>query len=198
MKDSAMNETGNNIKRKYYIKMAISWILVIAWAMVIFYLSSRTAVQSTVQSRKVISVFSFLLNFGVFDEETLTNIDGIVRECAHGVEYFILGALLFNALYICLNFRKQEEKLLFAETGIDCSDRFRALNCIICSLVIATLYALSDEIHQIYVPGRSCQLLDLIIDISGSLLGILLIWVFYFIREKRKERRLSLRSHRVI
>ena len=35
------------------------------------------------------------------------------------------------------------------------------------------LYSISDEIHQIFVPGRSCELLDVFIDTCGSLIGII-------------------------
>lgn len=37
---------------------------------------------------------------------------------------------------------------------------------------LTALYALSDEIHQLYVPGRAFQLSDLALDISGAALGI--------------------------
>lgn len=43
------------------------------------------------------------------------------------------------------------------------------------SSVICLAYAVSDEIHQYFVPGRSCELRDVFIDFSGSVLGIILI-----------------------
>ena len=183
--DLEFNESNKSI----CIKIAISWVLVVIWAVVIYYLSSRTAVESTVQSRNVIGLFANLLGKVIPDEETATYIDGIVRECAHGVEYFILGGLLYNALFICLNYRRQKEMLLTAETGIEVIDRFRAFKCIVCALVISSFYALSDEIHQLSVPGRSCQLLDLGIDMAGSLLGILLVFIIYHIFKHKNNGR---------
>ena len=38
---------------------------------------------------------------------------------------------------------------------------------------LSALYALSDEIHQLFVPGRSFQLLDLALDIGGGLIGLM-------------------------
>lgn len=37
--------------------------------------------------------------------------------------------------------------------------------------LMASLYGCSDEIHQLFVPGRSADLLDLLADSAGALLG---------------------------
>ena len=39
------------------------------------------------------------------------------------------------------------------------------------AVLIATVYGLSDEVHQWFVPGRSADPLDLAADFVGSLLG---------------------------
>ncbi len=39
---------------------------------------------------------------------------------------------------------------------------------ILITVLICFLYAVSDEIHQYFVPGRACRMLDVIIDTSGS------------------------------
>ena len=41
------------------------------------------------------------------------------------------------------------------------------------SLPIASLYAITDEVHQRFVPGRSCQAADWAIDTAGAALGLL-------------------------
>jgi VanZ family protein len=38
---------------------------------------------------------------------------------------------------------------------------------------VAVLYGASDEIHQSYVPGRTCDPVDLIVDIAGASLALL-------------------------
>jgi VanZ family protein len=37
-------------------------------------------------------------------------------------------------------------------------------------IVFAGLYGISDEIHQLFVPNRSFELLDILSDISGAAL----------------------------
>lgn len=56
-------------------------------------------------------------------------------------------------------------------------------------LLFCLLYAVSDEIHQLFVPGRACEIRDMLIDFSGSFLGSLLIFGIAFIIGKRKQRR---------
>lgn len=170
------------------LKLAVSWILVIIWASIIFNLSSKSAPESTVQSQGLITTVVGFFGQVIDGEEEMLQIDGIVRETAHGIEYFIFGALVFNALYICLNYRKQEEMLLTAETGIEVIDRFRAINCIICAILISSIYALSDEIHQISVPGRAFQLMDLFIDMIGAIIGIICLYMFFKSRENKRKK----------
>ena len=59
---------------------------------------------------------------------------------------------------------------------------------IIVSLVIGIIYAASDEIHQSFVPGRSPQITDVMIDTMGVLLGILLVMLCLNIFSKIKQR----------
>lgn len=155
----------------------------IIWAAVIFYLSSKTAPESTVQSQTIITSVAGSFGKYIEDLETLSYIDGIFRETAHGIEYCILAMLLFNALFLCVNYRHQEEILLTAETGVECTDKYRIFNCIVCCVLVCTIYALSDEIHQIPIPGRAFQLMDLLIDFAGILLGTA-IMVIKMVRHK--------------
>ena len=46
--------------------------------------------------------------------------------------------------------------------------------------VVGTLYAASDEIHQLFVPGRSGQLRDVLLDSAGVAAGILLAWMITY------------------
>ena len=45
------------------------------------------------------------------------------------------------------------------------------------SFLVGLLYAVSDEIHQLYVPGREASLHDVGIDAAGVLLALLLVWL---------------------
>lgn len=87
---------------------------------------------------------------------SLSTIIFLVRKTAHFTEYAILGALFY------LNFR-QLQKLNSRPKKI------------LLPIVFSFLYACTDEIHQIFVPGRSAQFRDVLIDTLGASFGCLLI-----------------------
>ena len=91
----------------------------------------------------------------IFNINNLELLSFMVRKIAHFSEYLILGILIYN---YCLKFNL--------------------------STLICLLYAISDEVHQIFIPGRSCQIRDIIIDLLGALCGILIIYLY----NKRKTR----------
>lgn len=44
---------------------------------------------------------------------------------------------------------------------------------ILIAISIAVIFAISDEVHQLFVPGRGGQIKDVIIDSAGALVGII-------------------------
>lgn len=42
------------------------------------------------------------------------------------------------------------------------------------TVLIASIYGLLDELHQMFVPGRSAEFLDWLADFSGSLVAVLI------------------------
>jgi hypothetical protein len=56
---------------------------------------------------------------------------------------------------------------------------FTYVKILIITLVFTAFYGLSDELHQLFVPGRSCSLFDLIIDFTGSCLGSLIGGLYF-------------------
>jgi len=71
--------------------------------------------------------------------------DLVLRKLAHAAEFAVLGALLLRALA--------------AEWA---------------ALALGIAYAASDELHQVFVPGRRGSLLDVLIDAVGVALGVAL------------------------
>ena len=57
------------------------------------------------------------------------------------------------------------------------------------AFVISALYSVSDEIHQLFVPGRSGEVRDVLIDSVGAAVGCLIIYLFYHIYKKQKSSR---------
>lgn len=133
-------------------KLAILfWILSAICFGIIFYFSSRTADDSSEQS-------SFILNLlmKIFGTGALS--DFIIRKCAHFLEY-VGTCLLINCAWL---FTKGERKMLL-------------------SIACASLYAITDEVHQIFVDGRSCEFRDWTIDTGGAILGAIAFLVIFSI-----------------
>lgn len=126
---------------KNKIKTVISWILVFICMAVIFWLSSRIADESSQQS-------GFFLQWLIdkFGDNFFT--DFVVRKTAHFLEFTGL-CLLFN---IALWQTKQRKMPVL-------------------SVIFTSLYAATDEIHQLFVEGRSCQFTDWLLDTSGAMAG---------------------------
>jgi VanZ family protein len=81
------------------------------------------------------------------------HLNNIFRKTAHFLIYLILGILMLYAFKV--NFKI-------------------SLKLTIIAIIICIAYAGSDEIHQIYIQGRGAHLTDVLIDSSGSIVGILL------------------------
>ena len=56
-------------------------------------------------------------------------------------------------------------------------------------LIPCILYAVSDEIHQYFVPERACRVFDIFVDSAGSLTGILIFILLIAIIRKCTEKR---------
>ena len=55
------------------------------------------------------------------------------------------------------------------------------------AIAIAVVYAGTDELHQMFVPGRSAQLSDLVADGLGVIVGASLCWLWGVIARPRPE-----------
>lgn len=121
-----------------------STVLVAIWMIIIFLMSSFDATESTNQSNFIVNIIT-----NIFKIENIELLSFIIRKLAHFTEYLILGFLTINML----NKNDISKKYLL-------------------SILICIIYATSDEIHQIFVPGRACQLVDVTIDFIGALTGI--------------------------
>ena len=136
------------------MKKKYKLILVIIWMIFIFIMSVFDSNESANQSNLFVNFISKL-----FDITNIQMLSFIVRKLAHFTEYLILGILVSNWLS---NYNSR----LY-------------LNIIICAI-----YAISDEVHQLFVPGRSCEVRDMLIDIFGAIAGILL---FTILSKKNKN-----------
>lgn len=155
----------NNKKEinKKQIGIIFSYIVVLLWMVLIFSLSSQVAEQSASLSTGVTEVIMRVV------KKIAPSIDfdiskHIVRKNAHFFVYLILGMLVINAL-------KKSDVV-----------RYKYI-----ALLICVLYAISDEVHQIFVPGREPGVKDVLIDSAGAGIGILIYFYIYGIVNLKKH-----------
>ncbi|MGE5472672.1 MAG: VanZ family protein [Ignavibacteriales bacterium] len=133
-------------------RVIIYWFLAIIWMSIIFQFSSKPAIQSDTQSLFVIQEINRIANNFGFKGEFLNNgWNYFIRKIAHTLEYAVLGMLLCLAL---------------SSTGIKDKKLF------LYSILICLIYAVTDEIHQAFVPGRAAKVTDVLIDTFGGFIGI--------------------------
>ena len=58
---------------------------------------------------------------------------------------------------------------------------------IIISICFVLLYACSDEVHQLFVPDRSGEVLDVLLDTIGGSLGVYILYFYYRYRRMKYE-----------
>ena len=92
--------------------------------------------------------------------------DFLIRKAAHTTEYFLLAVLILNAIFL------SRQKLMPFLT-----------------FFITLLFAVGDEIHQHFVPGRACQIRDILIDSAGALAGILFCMAVAAVYKQLKKRK---------
>ncbi len=131
------------------IKAGFCWILTAVCMIVIFWLSSRTAEESAAQSGAILQWF-----INHFGDNGFT--DFIIRKSAHCLEFAGL-CLLFNLS-------------LFKTKKVPCP---------VLSVIFSSLYAVTDEFHQKFVAGRSCELRDWAIDTAGSIAGAICFMIIF-------------------
>ena len=85
----------------------------------------------------------------------------LFRKCAHMAEFSILALLLWQA--IRHTHITAQRGWLWSQAGL--------------VLALVLLYAASDEIHQTFIPGRTGQLSDVMVDTAGGAIGLAMLWL---------------------
>ena len=148
--------------KKIVLKISI-WIPVILMGRAIFGFSGQNGEQSGGLSSKIASIIVDRADkAGIIDIDEagkqilIDKMQYPIRKCAHMTEYAIFAALTFIALYY---------------------DGIRKRMTYIWAVIIAFLFACTDEFHQLFVPGRSGQFTDVCIDTIGACIGMLIIFL---------------------
>ena len=103
----------------------------------------------------------FLFSSQPGEESSKISNDLIIRKLGHFSEYMTLGFFIGN-----------NKKKDFKKT-------------VILSFLFSVIYASTDEFHQTFVVGRDGNIVDVLIDSIGSLVGILLSSILYFLVMKK-------------
>ena len=156
---------------KLLIKRIILGIFILITCWNIFYLSSESGDESDETAGGFVDfICSIMPQFKGYSEEELNKVKNevvipVIRKCAHLEEFTALG---FFTMWFLSTYKRRHYQM-----GL-------------CTCLLGLLYAISDEIHQGFSPGRSPKVEDVWIDFLGVLIGTLLILLCIKIREKHK------------
>lgn len=139
--------------------VAVSWVAVAVWACFIFFMSSNTSTGLN----EGLGIFSSIYRAMQDVQASILGPDAdVLSSIAHFCEYTVFGALLANALRCHMPLRRA---------------------CLV-AIACASLYGVSDEFHQLLVPGRMCDPVDWMVDTAGATLGS---GIFYAVQRKRRR-----------
>ena len=146
---------------KDIVLFVIFLILVVFWMGVIFKFSSANGEKSTGTSRSSLEKIITLFNKNI-DKERLDEIvikyDVVLRKFTHFSGYLVGGVLLYY-MYFYLN-KLVTYKLKYIKMY---------------SVVTGSIYAMTDELHQHFVSGRSGEIKDVVLDTSGVIMGVVIV-----------------------
>ncbi len=151
-----MNLRGEEMKIKAWRVLFL--VLTLAVMIIIFAFSSQSADLSGDLSEGVTrSILPFLEGAS---PEVVERFNHIIRKCAHAFIYALLGCF---AAGFSLTYRDGKRSvLLLAAAG----------------WLFAVLYAGSDELHQMFVPGRGPAISDVLLDSCGAAVGAAAAWLW--------------------
>ena len=147
------------VDRRYHWKTRIkNWLPVCAWLSLIFFFSTDQFSSANTEQ-----IFGFLSSWLLpeISIENIPPIHGAMRKIGHWSEYLVLAVLILRALR--------------NETG-----KKWELRHAVHTLVFIILYALSDELHQAFVPSRTASFGDAMIDVLGGICAI--FWTYWYCR----------------
>ena len=133
------------------------WLPALIWLGVIFLAS--TDLMSAEHTSRFLGPFLRWLKPDV-TADAIAKVQLFLRKVAHLTEYAILAALLWRAVYRGTNLKT------------------RMSTVFVTASVVSILIAASDEFHQSFVSSRTASAGDVLIDMIGAIIGLMLGWSF--------------------
>jgi len=130
------------------------WLPILLWMAIIF--AGSSDLMSAEHTSRIIVPFLRWL-FPTIPPITLIRAEFFIRKAGHVSEYAVLAVLLYRAVVHTVF---QSRRVLSAAVV----------------LLLCGAYAATDEFHQSFVPSRSASVRDVMIDLCGATLAVLLYW----------------------
>lgn len=137
------------------MRKIFSVVLVAVWMSIIFYLSSQSGYESHQTSKIIVQKVYKHVETRLYRRIDIEKINFYFRKNAHFAEFALLALLIY---FLLKSYNLKHKAFL--------------------SFIICLIFALSDEMHQMFTPNRSPSIIDVFIDISGSLLMLTVIYTF--------------------
>ena len=134
---------------KFFLKY---WLPLLIWLGVIYV--GSTSVMSAEHTSRYIVPFLLWLKPGM-SPPAIWTILVVARKCAHVTEYAVLAFLLWRA-FGNIQVLRTKTLMVFGAVLLGCA-----------------LFAASDEFHQTFVKSRTPSVRDVLLDVTGALLGLL-------------------------
>ena len=155
------------MKTKNYINI----LFIIVWMLVIFNFSNQQGTSSSgLSDRITIKIAQIITQNKLTEDEKeqiINKYSFIIRKTAHFIAYFILGFLTIILTTDLYSYNKKT--FLF-------------------TLLFNFLYASTDEIHQLFINGRNGSFLDVLLDTTGALTAISLVFLINYINRRIKTK----------
>lgn len=139
------------------------WLVVGIYMGIIFYLSHQPATSSNELSTEITVLITDTVSQLTKNESfSIAEWNHLLRKNTHFFAYMGLALLTWKAV----------------------SQHIRNKKTYLIAWGIATLYAMSDEYHQLFVPGRGGQWSDVVLDSAGAATGLLVLFIVRYMSQK--------------
>ena len=158
--------------KKTYLKN-IFMIISIIIMLIIFYFSNQQAVDSQNTSDGFLTIIFkvFYPKFNSISKAAqiilLENFSTFIRKLAHFLIFSSLGFSLIGSSHFNYKIKYKYKDVFYILFGL--------------------FYAIFDEVHQYFVPGRAMKIIDILIDFSGIIFGAIIFYLIIIIKNKIKR-----------
>ena len=168
------------MKHKIWILRIVLIVLIIGWMVMIFGFSAEDGDESQSLSDKITIKVVHILKSDydsmpkVEQKEYFNKVSFVVRKIGHLGEYGMLGLLVTGFLLTFEKIRNLKKRYIY-----------------LLALLWCMAYAISDEVHQMFVNGRSAKVIDVFVDMIGGLVAAVILVAIWKTVNKRKEAKAS-------